>query len=135
MDTNVDYKVFEGEEGEENHNLLDGLNFDERAVWSEAMKSGHYIDGIVVPKFLEADLTINLEKLELAVTLAVKALEANSPSDDITLNLRGLKEYYELRGISGNESKEREERTFILGFVSSIASEASERDTLIVKYV
>lgn len=135
MDTNINYKVFEGDGFFVDVNLLDGLNHEERQVWIEAMNSGHYANGIDVSKFLREDLSINLEKLELATTLAVKALEFNSPKEDITLNLINLQKYYDIRGITGNEKQEREERTFLLGFVSAIASEASVRDTLVVKFV
>lgn len=135
METNIKYKVFEGGGFFVDPNLLDGLNYDEREIWIEAMNSGHYADGIDVSKFLREDLTINLEKLELVVTLAVKALEFNSPKEDITLNLINLNKYYEIRGVVDNEKQGREERTFLLGFISAIASEASVRDTLVVKFV
>jgi hypothetical protein len=61
-------------------------------------------------------------------------LEANSKTD-VTLKLRGLDEYYKLRGIEGKPSIKRQERTFILGLVSALASEASYNDTLEIKYV
>lgn len=134
MDTNLEFLVFEGEGGAIDEKLLDNLTVEDSKLVKEMMVSSHYNDGIVIPRFLREDLTINLEKLELAVSLAVKALEANS-STDITLNLVGLQEYFFLRGILGDDEKERQERTFILGFVSAIASEASLRDTLVVKYV
>jgi hypothetical protein len=136
MDTRINYEVFDGEENfPVDESLLDNITEEQRQLLREMMQSGYYIDGLDVSRFLREDLTINLEKLELATTLAVTALEANSPEEDVTLKLRGLDVYYEDRGITGDESREREERTFLLTFISSIASEASKNDTLIVKYV
>ena len=134
MESSIKFLVFEGEGGEVDPNLLENITFEQRQLVEEMMRSGYYQDGIWINKYLEQDLTINLEKLELAVNLAVLALEANS-EEDITLKLRGLDQYYKFRGIEGNEKQQREERTFILGFASSIAAEASERDTLEVKFV
>lgn len=135
MESKVDYKVFEGEGFPADEALLENITENNRQLFREAMESGYYIDGIDVARFLREDLSINLEKLELCTSLAVTSLEANSPSEDITLKLRNLEEYYHLRGITGDEKQQREERTFILTFVSSIASEASVRDTLVVKFV
>jgi hypothetical protein len=135
MDTKLNTKVFYGDGYDIDESLLDNITYEQRELLKEMMTSGHYSDGINIHKFLVDDYTINLEKLELAVTLAVTALEANSPDEDVTLKLRNLDFYYKTRGIVGDEAKEREERTFILGFVSSIASEVSTRDTLVVKYV
>lgn len=135
MDTKVNYEVFEGDGFPIEERLLNNITHEVRVLVKEMMKSGHYIDGLDVSRFLRADLTINLEKLELATMLAIKALEANSQEEDVTLKLRNLKEYYKLRNIAGDEKKEREERTFLLGFISSVAGEASVRDTLEIKYV
>lgn len=135
METQVNYLVFEGDGFPVDENLLENITEEQRQLFRECMQSGHYIDGLDVSKFLREDLTINLEKLELAVILAVTALEANSPKDDITLKLRNLEEYYTVRNIKGNEKQEREERTFLLTFISSAASNSSERDTLTVKFV
>jgi hypothetical protein len=135
METNINYKVFEGSGFPVNEALLDNITEEQRQLFREAMISGHYVDGIDVAKFLREDLTINLEKLELATILTVTALESNSPDDDVTLNLTNLDEYYHKRNVKNDEKKEREERTFLLSFVSSVASEASTRDTLIVKFV
>ena len=135
METKINYKVFEGEGFPVDESLLDNITEEQRQLFREAMYSGYYVDGIDVSKFLREDLTINLEKLELATTLAVTALESNSPEEDVTLKLRNLDEYYEIRNIKGQEKKEREERTFLLAFISSTASEASTRDTLVIKFV
>lgn len=133
--SNINYVVFEGDGFPVDKSLLDNITYEQRQLLTEMMESGHYQGGIMVDKFLRNDWSINLEKLELAVTLIVTALEANSPDKDVTLSLKGLNNYYSLRNIAGNLDKEREERTFLLGFISSIAGEASKRDTLVVKYV
>lgn len=134
VDTNINYAVFGDGLESPDESLLLNITEERRQLAREMMKSGHYQDGIYIPKFLRDDLSINLEKLELAVTLSVQMLEANR-DEDITLNLKGLKEYYLIRGILGNAEQERTERTFILGFVTSVAAETSLRDTLQVKYV
>ncbi len=135
MDTEVKYLVFEGEGFPVEQSMLDNVPYEQRDLVRELMESGYYIDGLDIPRFLREDLTINLEKLELATTLAVIALEANSPVEDVTLKLRNLDDYFTTRGVNGIEFREREEKTFILGFVSSAAAEASTRDTLVVKFV
>ena len=134
IDTNLKISVFGDGEGVPDESLLNNITEEQRQLAREMMKSEHYSDGIYIPKFLREDLSINLEKLEFAVTLSVIMLESSS-EEDVTLKLRGLSEYYLIRGILGNEKQERTERTFILGFVTSVAAEASERDTLEVKYV
>lgn len=134
MDTNISYEVFEPGDLPVDESLLDHLTEEHRQLARNMMSSGYYVDGLYVWRFLNTDLTINLEKLELAVTLAVTMLESVS-EEDITLNLRGLDDYYKIRGIVGNEKQAREERTFILTFVSAVASEVSKNDTLKVSYV
>lgn len=134
METNISYAVFEWGDYPVKEELLDHMTEEYRQLARNMMSSGYYVDGLYIWKFLNTDLTINLEKLELAVILAVTMLESNS-EEDVTLNLRGLDDYYKARGIEGNEKQEREERTFILTFVSAIASEASKNDTLQVRYI
>jgi hypothetical protein len=134
VDTNVNYDVFGRGFEPVDDSLLENITEEQRQQARAMMLSGHYQCGIYLPMFVREDLTINLEKLEFAVTLAVTMLEANI-EDDITLQLRGLEDYYILRKVDKNKKQEREERTFLLGFISSVASEASKRDTLEVKYV
>lgn len=133
IDTSINYVVFEPGDYPVDESLLNNLTTLQINQAKAMMSSGTYLDGLYVWRFLNTDLTINLEKLEFAVTLAVNMLEANS-EDDVTLRLRGLEDYYKVRGIAGNPQREREERTFLLGFITSVASEASKRDTLEVKY-
>ncbi len=131
--TDINFSVFGHGDFPVEEGLLDGLTENQRNLAREMMQSGHYVGGIYIPAFLDREKTIQLEKLELAVTLAVKMLESSS-KEDATLLLRGLDDYYIQRGIKGNAKLERQERTFVLGFISSVASEASERDTLVIKY-
>jgi hypothetical protein len=134
LDTSIKYKVFEPGDLPVNENLLQNMTVLQIEQARDMMTGGFYSDGLVVSKFIRPDLTINLEKLEFAVTLSVNMLEANT-EEDVTLNLKGLEDYYQVRGIAGNAKQEREERTFLLGFVTAVASEASKNDTLEVKYV
>jgi hypothetical protein len=134
INTDINYEVFGMGEFPVDETLLNNLTFDQIRLAKEMMSSGVYGNGLYIWRFLNTDLTINLEKLEFAVTLAVTMLEANTDGD-ATLNLRGLDDYYKIRNIEENEKQQREERTFLLGFISAIAAEASKRDTLEVKYV
>lgn len=135
METKVDFIVFEGEGFSADESLLVNLSPDYVPLVREMMTAGFYRDGLDVSKFLREDLSINLELLALAVTLCVLMLEAATPETDATLNLIGLDKYYENRGITGQELREREERTFLLSFITGEAMEASKNDTLVVKYV
>lgn len=134
IDTNINYDIFGEGDLPVDEFLLNNITEVQRQQARAMMKAGYYQDGIFVDKFVREDLSINLERLEFAVTLSIIMLEANS-DDDVTIKLRGLDKYYETRGIAGMKIREREERTFLLGFITSVASEASKKDTLEVKYV
>ena len=134
VDTNINFEVFGEGDFLIDDTLLENITELQRQHARAMMCSGFYQDGLNVSRFLNNDLTINLEKLEFAVTLAVTMLENNS-EDDVTLKLIGLDDYYSKRNIAEDEKQKREERTFLLGFITSVASEASTKDTLEVKYV
>jgi len=134
INTDIKHNVFGDGEFPVDESILDNITEEQRQLVRGMMKSGYYRDGIHLSSFLREDLTINLELLELAVTLSIIASEANSDLD-VTLKLRGLEEYYQKRGVLGNPKQENEERIFMLGFVTAIAAEASKNDTLEVKYV
>lgn len=134
ISTDISYSVFGDGDFPVDETLLDNLTYNERGLAREMMSSGFYQNGLIIYKFLRQDNSINLELLELATTISVKMLEGNSKLD-VTLNLRGLEFYNLARGISDSEKQMREERIFILGFVSAIAAEASRNDTLNVAYV
>lgn len=135
METNITTIVFEGEGFPVDESLLINLNPEFVELVKEMMYSGHYQNGLDVSKFLREDLSINLDKLSLACALSTIALESKNAEEDSTLNLIGLDKYFEIRGILGNERQMREERTFLIGFISAEAMEASRNDTLVVKYV
>lgn len=91
--------------------------------------------GVDVSTVLFEDLSIDLEKLAYVVTELVKALEAEADEHDVTVNLYGLDKYFELRNVPPeDEAQKREEKAFLLSFASAIAMEASERDTIVVKF-
>jgi hypothetical protein len=136
INTNLTYavEVFGTGEYPIDETLLSNITFEQARLVKEMMSSGFYQDGLYVNKFIRPDHTINLDLLEFAVTLTVLMLEANS-DNDTTLKLKGLQQYYNVRGIYQLADREREERTFLLGFITAVAAEASRRDTLEVKFV
>ncbi len=119
MESRVSDIVFEPEDGGE-------YSPD---IGNQLYRSG-YVDGwstIRIQRFLKPDLSINLEKLELAVTLLVAHLRDNQNFDEpLSLNISGFKEYCEIRNISENFSQKKEEFYFIRGFIQAIA----ENETL-----
>lgn len=134
MDVKIYDVVFMGEGFPIIDSLLVGSEGSSLELLKELMQSGHFtVDGLDISKFLREDLSINLEKLELAVHIVVEAME-KAWEDDPTIAIFNLEKYFELRNIQENEASKREEKTFILGFVSAVAMEASTRDTLIVRY-
>lgn len=135
METNIEYKVFEGEEFTADESLLSNLNDDFASVVRDMLATGHYRDGLDVSMFLREDLSIDLDKLALATQLSVKMLEAYTPEEDATLNVINLEGYFQKRGIQGNESQEKEEKTFLMRFITGEAMEESMNDTLIVKFI
>lgn len=91
---------------------------------------------IDISQFLFDDLTIDLEKLTYVTSETVRFLEEKATDDDVTLSLHGLEEYFKLRNVpEDNEKQRREEKIFILSFVSAVAAEHSVRDTIQVGYV
>lgn len=129
MDINMDYDLFVGEGFEVQEELLKNLHESEMLLLKRIMESGHHTKtGLDMSKFLRGDLSIDLDKLELAVVTIVHSMEINL-EDDATLNVCGMKEYYSLRGITDNEKQCREEKIFILTFISRVAMNESIRDT------
>jgi hypothetical protein len=129
MDINMDFDLFIGEGFEVQEKLLENLHEAEQLLLKSIMVSGHYTEtGLNMSKFLRDDLSIDLDKLELAVATLVHAMEINL-EDDATLNVTGMTEYYSLRNITGNEKQCKEEKNFILTFISRVAMNESIRDT------
>lgn len=129
MDINMDYDLFVGEGFEVQEELLKNLHESEMLLLKRIMESGHYTKtGLDMSKFLRDDLSIDLDKLELAVVTLVHSMEINQ-EDDATLNVVGMDEYYSLRKITGNERQCKEEKNFVLTFISRVAMNESIRDT------
>ena len=93
-------------------------------------------NGIIISRFLDENKMIDLEKLELAVTLFVPKLEfSDNFKVPIYLFIRDLDGYFETRGITPDrQDRIKEESTFILGFCQAVADEASYKRKIIVEY-
>lgn len=129
METNITQIVFEYED---NGNLteiaLGGEIEEEHKRLLEQMTWGGFYRNhtIFINKFLRPDLSINLEKLELAVTLAIKHLESVTEyHNPILLFIGGIEEYYELRGIQDKPLNKKEEYYFVRGFMQAVADNES----------
>ncbi len=75
-------------------------------------------DGIDISKFLREDLSINLELLEVAISLLVNTKEI--------FHVGGIEDYYKLRKIENNIIARIEESKFIYKFIETVANEFSE---------
>lgn len=102
----------------------------ERGQLFDAMFLGDYYDGhsIDISKFLRPDLSINLEKLELAISLAIEFLETNTQKNPLQLGIRNITQYCELRGIENNPKQINEEYNFIKNFMQAVASNEASRN-------
>lgn len=139
METNIHYEdifpynpevhIFEVEESEV---IQDDLEFLKPMFW------GGYFDGktIYIDKFLREDLSINLEKLELAVIVATNYREIVTSFDDpVCLYIDGLQTYYELRGITEMPKNMREEYYVIRGIIDAVANHVALKPPIKVAYV
>lgn len=75
-------------------------------------------DGIDISKFLREDLSINLELVEVAISLII-----NTRPD---FYIYGLLDYYRLRKIDRDFERKGEEALFIANFIQSVVEEISE---------
>jgi hypothetical protein len=75
-------------------------------------------DGIDISKFLREDLSINLELLEVAISLIVDTRP--------NFYIYGIDEYYKIRKIEDNKTSLIEETTFIAKYIESVVEELSE---------
>lgn len=127
MDIEVTELVFECESG-----VLSSPD-----LMTQFLDSGYFVSNILqMDRFLDSDKTINLEKLELGIILAVKHLEIsdefNSP---IHVFLGNMGRYFELRCVSvQNIEQITEEASFILGYCKSIVQEESLSKEIIIQY-
>lgn len=115
--------VFDYEQKEPRAVFTDIFDEDTNILLSEMFWGGWFNGStLFIEKFLKEDLSINLEKLELAVTLAIRWIETNTKFDDpLSLYIGGLNRYFNIRGIQENFSQKKEEFYFIRGFVKAIA--------------
>lgn len=115
--------VFDYEQKEPRAIFTDIFDEDTNILLSEMFWGGWFNGStLFIEKFLKEDLSINLEKLELAVTLAIRWIETTTKFDDpLSLYIGGLNRYFNIRGIQENFSQKKEEFYFIRGFVKAIA--------------
>jgi hypothetical protein len=126
METNIQYPVFDYnfevhifEIPEDAKEWATIMPFIPELFW------GGYFNGttLFVDKFLRHDLSINLEKYELAIICAVNYLDIATNFDDpITLYLGGLQQYYELRGITDKPKNKTEEFYVLRGIADAVAN-------------
>lgn len=121
MDINVNHVVFEP-----NQTALHGFyrNKELPDIMTQLLESGYFVDNTLnMDRFLLEDKTIDLEKLELAISLAITYLENfDKNKNRIYINLGNIEQYFDRRGNKARENAS-EELQFILGFCQSVANE------------
>jgi hypothetical protein len=97
-------------------------------------------DGIIenntinADKFLDSDITIDLEKLELAIIMLINNLEKSGKVESpIYINIGNMEEYVAIRGLTDLD-KIIEESAFIIGFCQAIATENEIDKEVIVRF-
>jgi len=139
MDIFYDEVVFEPQDDLPKSDVEISPNTPEihKEIMKEFLQSGYFFDnGLYIDRFLDKDLTIDLEKLELAIVLIVEYLEFSIKSKKpIYLFLRNMDRYIARRGISlENVEQITEESSFILGFCQSIVDNESDNRKFIIQY-
>lgn len=139
MDIFANEIIFETEDNFPKTNIIIPKAIPEihKEIMKEFLESGYFLNnGLCVNKFLDDDLTIDLEKLELAIILSVEYLEFSVKSKKpIYVFLRNMKQYFTHRGIGlSNIEQITEESSFILGFCQSIADSESINRKVIIQY-
>ena len=66
-----------------------------------------------ISSFLRGDLSLNLELLEVAIEFILEKYNS--------ITITNINSYYAVRGIHGDDSQAKEEKNFILSFISSLA--------------
>lgn len=84
-------------------------------------------NGLNISLYLNSDLSINLEKLEFAISYMVERTNV--------IQINGMDFYYKLRGIELNNKQRTEENNFILQFCTAVANEFSERGPIVVVFL
>lgn len=104
-------------------------------IMEQFLSSDYFLHNeLNIVRFLDEDNTIDLEKLELAVILAISYLE-NSVKiyEPIYINIGNMEEYIDKRKLDSIE-RITEESSFILGFCQAIADENKINQNVIVRF-
>lgn len=138
MDVSINNVVFEPDDELPKTNiLLPDIEEDRKEIMLQLLQSGCFFDNTFdVSRFLLPDRTIDIEKLELAVILAVEYLEFSVKSKtSIYIYLNNFDAYFKIRGLDLNNVKRAtEERNFIKGFCQAVADENCTDRTFIVEF-
>lgn len=113
------------------------IDVEREYIMRQFLQSGYFFDEtLYIDKFLREDKSIDIEKLELAISLAVEYLEFSSKfKNPIYVKLEGMGRYIQSRGIEGNPKKIYEESGFISGFCQAVADEESKHKKFIILYI
>lgn len=137
MDVNVNEIVFEPSELKESVGIPETTTSERTPLIVQLLNSDYVSNnGLVISKFLDAnDKTIDLEKLELAISLMAEFLLSMDDSNQVQiLYLRGMDEYFRIRNIDGTMiDRVIEESSFIMGFCRAILIEEAG-DRMMVSY-
>lgn len=122
MDSNFVEVIFEG--GNDSEDILE-----------QFLSSNYYKNNSLdIVRFLDKDLTIDIEKLELAIILLIEHLENSvNLENPIYINLGNMKEYIALRELDDME-RITEECSFILGFSQAVADDNEINNKIIVRF-
>jgi len=108
-----------------------------KEIMLEFLQSGYFFDRTLnIDRFLDVDSTIDLEKLELALTLISEYLEFSVKSKEpIYVFLGNMNSYFLRRGISDKDlDRVIEESSFILGFCQSIIDNESDNKKFVFQF-
>lgn len=117
-------------------------NFNEVLYSSDELFAQFNADKLIDEKtinigsFLDVDRTINLEKLELAISLLISYLEKSVKSENpIYVYLGDMDTYFNARNINiNNIERITEEAQFIIGFCQAIADEESVENKFVFQF-
>ncbi len=117
--------------------LPPNLSEERKVVMWEFLDSGYLFDNhLYMDRFLGEDLTIDLEKLELGISLTVEYLEFSVKfKNPIYVFLGNMDRYFLRRGIKVTDlDRVIEESSFILGFCQAMFDEESKEKQFIVQF-
>lgn len=140
MDVTLNEVIFESDGNDERLvKLVVNPNWsgEYKSLMADFICSGYFVDNtLMMDRFLDKDLTIDLEKLELAIMLAIEYLEFSDKFEDaIYIFLGNMEKYFELRGIKLPQlDRVLEESGFILGFCTAAAEEFAISRKVLVQF-